>query len=77
MHLRAAELEPLVERAERIGNRVIAGVIAAALINGIGTLVGGNARWRPRQGALLGAGAGMISALGGYLLWTMRRRPRR
>ena len=77
VHLRAAELEPLVERAERIGNRVIAGVIAAALINGIGTLVGGNARWRPRQGALLGAGAGMISALGGYLLWTMRRRPRR
>lgn len=77
VHLRAAELEPLVGRAERIGNRVIAGLIVAALINGIGTLVGGNTKWRPREGVLLGAGASMITALGGYLLWTLRRRPPR
>lgn len=74
VHLRAAELEPLVGRAERIGNRLVAGLIAAALINGIGELVSGNTRWRSREGAMIGAGAGVVTALGGYLLWTTRRR---
>ena len=74
MHLRATELEPLVGRAERVGNRVVAGMIAAALIGGIGTLVGGNTKWRSREGVLIGAGTGTIGALGGYLLWTLRRR---
>lgn len=74
VHLRAAELEPLVRRTERIGNRLIAGLIAAALVNGIGELVSNNPKWRSREGVMIGAGAGMISALGGYLLWTMRRR---
>ncbi|GAA1050935.1 ABC1 kinase family protein [Arthrobacter russicus] len=74
VHLRAAELEPLVGRAERIGNRLIAGLIAAALVNGIGELVSNNTKWRSREGVMIGAGAGVASALGGYLLWTMRRR---
>ena len=76
VHLRAAELEPLVDRAERIGNRLIAGLITAALISGIGELVSGNAKWRSREGVMIGAGAGVVSALGGYLLWTIRRRRR-
>jgi ubiquinone biosynthesis protein len=74
VHLRATELEPLVGRAERIGNRLVAGLIAAALINGIGELVSNNTRWRSREGVMIGAGAGVISALGRYLLWAMRRR---
>ncbi|MBN9607331.1 MAG: AarF/ABC1/UbiB kinase family protein [Actinomycetales bacterium] len=74
VHLRAAELEPLMGRAERIGNRLIAALIAAALINGIGELVSGNLRWRGREGVMIGAGAGVITALGGYLVWTRRRR---
>lgn len=74
VHLRAAELEPLVGRAERIGNRLIAGMITAALINGIGELVSGNTRWRSREGIMIGAGASVVTALGGYLLWTTRRR---
>jgi ubiquinone biosynthesis protein len=74
VHLRAAELEPLIGRAERIGNRLIAGLIAAALINGIGELVSGNTRWRSRDSAMIGAGASVVTALGGYLLWTTRRR---
>ena len=49
-------------------------LIAAALIGGIGTLVGGNTKWRSREGVLIGAGTGTIGALGGYLLWTLRRR---
>lgn len=74
VHLRAAELEPLVGRAERIGNRLIAGMITAALINGIGELISGNTRWRSREGVMIGAGASVVTALGGYLLWTTRRR---
>ena len=74
VHLRATELEPLVGRAERVGNRVVAGMIAAALISGIGTLVGGNTKWRSREGVLIVAGTGTIGALGSYLLWTLRRR---
>lgn len=74
VHLRATELEPLIGRVERVGNRVVAGLLAGALINGIGTLVGGNTRWRSGEGRLIGAGFATISALGGYLLWSLRRR---
>lgn len=73
VHLRAAELEPLVTRAERVGNRLVAGLITAALIGGVGALVGGNPHWRQREGLMIGAGTGSIAALGGYLLLTLRR----
>ena len=49
-------------------------MITAALINGIGELVSGNTRWRSREGVMIGAGASVVTALGGYLLWTTRRR---
>lgn len=74
VHLRAAELEPLVGRAERIGNRLVAGMIGAALISGIGGLVAGDRRWRSWAGTLIGAGLGGIGTLGAYLAWTARRR---
>jgi ubiquinone biosynthesis protein len=74
VHLRAAELEPLVGRAERIGNRLVAGMIGAALISGIGGLVAGERRWRSWEGTMAGAGLGAIGALGAYLAWTARRR---
>jgi len=51
-----------------------AGMITAALISGIGELVSGNTRWRSREGVMIGAGASVVTALGGYLLWTTRRR---
>jgi ubiquinone biosynthesis protein len=76
VHLRAAELDPLVTRAERIGNRLIAGLIAAALINGVGGLVTSEKRWRRWEGVLLGAGATVVSTLTGYILMTSRRRRR-
>lgn len=76
VHLRAVELEPLVARTERIGNRIVAGLIAAALINGIGGLVAAEKRWRAWEGALLAAGVTVVSSLTGYLLWTSRRRRR-
>ncbi|WP_159599600.1 ABC1 kinase family protein [Agromyces humi] len=74
VHLRAAELEPLVERAERIGNRLVAGMVGAALISGIGGLVASERRWRSWEGTMVGAGLGAIGALSAYLAWTARRR---
>jgi len=76
VHLRAAELDPLVARTERIGNRLVAGMITAALINGVGRFVAGNERWRSWQSALFGAGMTVVTTLSGYLLWTARRRRR-
>ncbi|MFK4806255.1 ABC1 kinase family protein [Microbacterium sp. ZW CA_36] len=74
VHLRAAELEPLVGRAERIGNRLVAGMIGAALISGIGGLVSSDRRWGSWRGTMVGAGLGAIGALGAYLSWTARHR---
>ena len=75
VHLRAAELAPLMNRAERIGNRLIAGMIVAAFIQGIGDLTAGDReRLRAWQNALVGGGVGVVTALGGYLAFTARRR---
>ncbi|MCK6068429.1 MULTISPECIES: ABC1 kinase family protein [Microbacterium] len=74
VHLRAAELEPLVGRAERIGNRLVAGVITAALINAVGQFIARDSRWKSRQSALVSAGVTVVTTLSGYLLWTARRR---
>jgi ubiquinone biosynthesis protein len=73
VHLRAAELEPLVGRVERIGNRLVAGLVAAALVNGIGGLVATNRKWQPREGPIIGVSLGIIGALTGYILVSARR----
>ncbi|MDQ2897380.1 MAG: AarF/ABC1/UbiB kinase family protein [Actinomycetota bacterium] len=73
VHLRAAELEPLVTRAERLGNRLIAGVITAAFINGTAELMTLDAeRRRSRQRPALAFGVAAAGALSGYLAWTSR-----
>lgn len=75
VHLRAAELDPLVARVERIGNRLVAGVIAAAFIRGIGELAGGDGSpWRAWSGRLMGAGLTVTGILSGYLALTSRRK---
>ncbi|GAA0997230.1 ABC1 kinase family protein [Subtercola frigoramans] len=75
VHLRAKELEPLVGRAEVIGNRLVAGVIAAALIRGVGEFAATDRqRWQAWERPLMGAGVGLASILSGYLLWTARRK---
>ncbi|MCR2765023.1 AarF/ABC1/UbiB kinase family protein [Microbacterium sp. zg.B48] len=76
VHLRAAELEPLVARTERIGNRLVAGVVTAALINAVGQIVARGNRWRSWESGLMGAGVAVVTTLSGYLLWTARRRSR-
>ncbi|AOT04662.1 ABC1 kinase family protein [Arthrobacter sp. U41] len=73
VHLRAAELEPLVGRIERIGNRLVAGMISAALIGGVGALAAGDRdRWGSWEKPLMRAGLGAGGALGAYLIWTSR-----
>lgn len=67
-HMCASEMEKAVGEAERIGNRIVAGLIAAALVNGVGQIVANNTgRWRRWRGPLVVAGAGTVGALGTYL----------
>jgi len=51
VHLRASELEPLMSRAERLGNRIALSVIVAALINAGAQAYGISRRHRGRRGA--------------------------
>lgn len=73
VHLRAEELAPLVARAELIGNRLVAGLILAAFIRGIGELTAADRRHLQNwQNTLLATGVGALGAMGGYLAWTSR-----
>jgi ubiquinone biosynthesis protein len=75
VHLRAAELEPLVERIERVGSRLVVGMIAAALIGGIGQLSSSGAAPGSSSGRrLLRAGYLLVGGFSGYLAWTARHR---
>jgi len=75
IHFRADELDRLMDRAERTGNRIVAGLITAALIGAVGELVSVQPeRWRSWPRALFTAGLGGVGALGGYLAATSRHR---
>ena len=81
VRLEAREFEPLVGRMERVGDRLVAGVVAAAFIRGISELAAADKeRWGRWEGPMMGTALGMAGALGAYLGWTgrrMKRRPRR
>lgn len=78
VRLRASEFEPLVGRFERVGDRVVAGIIIAAFIRGIGELAAADKdRWGRWEGPLMGIALGMSGALGSYLGWSARRLKRR
>jgi ubiquinone biosynthesis protein len=74
VHLRADEIDPLVARAERLGNRLVAGVIAAAFVQGLAELMAVDPpRWRSWQRPMFTLGLGAVATLGGYVAWTARR----
>ena len=51
VRLEAGEFEPLVERLERVGDRMVAGIVAAAFIRGIGDLASADKeRWGRWEG---------------------------
>ncbi|WP_138444768.1 ABC1 kinase family protein [Sinomonas susongensis] len=78
VRLRAAELEPLLIRAEKIGDRVVAGVIAAAFIRGVGDLVSlDRERWTGWRAPFMRTGLTALGGLGGYLAWSAAARRRR
>lgn len=75
VHFRAEELDRLLDKADRTGNRIVAGLITAALINAVGDLVAAQPdRWRNWPGTLFTAGIGGVGALGAYLALTARHR---
>lgn len=74
VHLRAAELEPLVGRIERVGQRLVVAMMAGALIKGIGGLVSVDRRWQAWHVPLVNAGLGAVGLFGAYLAWTARAR---
>ncbi|MDD1476896.1 ABC1 kinase family protein [Arthrobacter sp. H16F315] len=75
IHFRADELDRLMDKAEKTGNRIVAGLITAALINAVGELVSVQPdRWRNWPKTLFAAGIGGVGALGAYLAVTARHR---
>lgn len=75
VHLRTADLEPLVGRIEVIAQRIVVGMVAAAFIRGVGSAVGSDPGrlkdWRV-QLPLVGAGMGTAGSLAAYLRWSSR-----
>jgi ubiquinone biosynthesis protein len=49
LHLRTADLEPLMDRAERLGNRIAVAVLAAAAIDAVTQLTGRTRRAKRRR----------------------------
>ena len=77
VHLRTADLEPLVGRVEVIAQRVVVGMVAAAFIRGVGSFIGSDPQrlkdWKV-QLPLLGAGVGTAGSLAAYLRWSGRKK---
>ncbi|WP_129359671.1 ABC1 kinase family protein [Rothia uropygioeca] len=81
VHLRADELEELIDRVEVVGNRLVAGAVLAAVINGSAKVISYQPdRFKNWRTMLIGGSAGSAGLLGGYLLSTVKlrlRNPRR
>jgi len=73
--MRPESFEPLISRLERIANRIVLGILAAAFIVGLATLLSvyrppGWERW---AGLMFAAGFFFALALGIYLAWSILR----
>lgn len=74
VHVRTEELRPLLTQVERIGNRLVAGTIAAALIGGVGRVVAADSRqYRSWEEPLVRTGFAALGALGAYLVGSSLR----
>ena len=77
VHLRAAELQPLMARSERLANRVAVSVLAAAVLDGVADLLaeGPSKRRAPMVFAIFGA-VGILSAYAERRQTSVRHRSR-
>jgi ubiquinone biosynthesis protein len=69
VHLRTDELQTLVGRVERLGNRLAISVLAAAVIDGLSELAAHNSRVRPTHKQMLTAGVAALTSLSAYAAW--------
>lgn len=73
--MRPEGFEPLVSRLERLGNRIILGIIAAAFVNGLAVLMAfyQPPGWQQWAGVIFGIGFVVAAVLGVYLAWSILR----
>ena len=73
--MRPEGFEPLVRRFERLGNRIVLGILAAAFVNGLAVLMSvyHPPGWQWWVGVAFGGGLLLAAALGIYLAWTIWR----
>ncbi|RPF28272.1 ABC1 kinase family protein [Georgenia muralis] len=75
---RAEELRTVLDQVDRVGNRIVAGVVAAAVVDGLGrTVFTAPDRWSALRGLMVLAEAGGLAALAAYLARTAPRDPGR
>ncbi|MCW2983870.1 MAG: transporter, partial [Conexibacter sp.] len=68
VHVRTTDLEPLVARLERLGNRIAASVLAAAAIDSVAELAAADRVRKPP----VAARAAALAVVGGYVAWRLR-----
>ncbi len=73
--MRPEGFEPLVARLERLGNRIILGIVAAAFVNGLAVLISvyKPPGWDQWAGVVFGTGFIFAAILGVYLAWSILR----
>jgi ubiquinone biosynthesis protein len=76
--MRPESFEPLIKRLERIANRIVLGIIAAAFIVGLATLLSvyHPPGWENWAGAMFAVGFFFALALGIYLAFSILRSDR-
>ncbi|WP_432488217.1 ABC1 kinase family protein [Kineococcus sp. SYSU DK018] len=76
--VRTDELDPLVARVERIGNRLVVALVTAAGIEALAVLASSDPqRLKPHETKVAAVGAVAVGSLTAYLGWTARGRRRR
>jgi ubiquinone biosynthesis protein len=77
--LHPEDFEPLMRQAERLANRVVLGILAAAFIVGLAMLLAvyHPPGWDQWAGAFFAVGFVMAAVLGAYLAWSILRSNRR
>jgi ubiquinone biosynthesis protein len=73
--MRPEHFEPLVRRFERLGNRVVLGIIVAAFVNGLALLMSAYrpSGWEQWIGIIFTGGLMAAAVIGLYLAWSIFR----